>query len=322
MVRPSPAVAAWRRCATSPLASTEAKFGYTEVRIGFVPAIVSTFLLRQVGEKQARDLLLTGRIISAEEAFRLGLASEVVPADKLQERARELAAELVAEQPRLAAGYQASAEKLFLAGTRPPDRRCCRRECAHSHDRRFSRRRHLVSGETQSTLDGALNRVESHGVACLSSGNSSRKVPNRVSAVYDTRQIQQHPPFSCYNASLRAFLLRLVIIRRRAERLRCSRRTPIWKGKVSECGGSCQRKGSPQRTWGEHDEISSAFDGCHLNNCFAALGPRCGTGAGAATAKPGSTSSADKRHRLQPPATSRPRRRLHPSPSEWTLSRS
>jgi methylglutaconyl-CoA hydratase len=44
------------------LAVPEAKFGYTEVRIGFVPAIVSTFLLRQVGEKHARDLLLTGRI--------------------------------------------------------------------------------------------------------------------------------------------------------------------------------------------------------------------------------------------------------------------
>ncbi len=81
------------------LASGEAKFGYTEVRIGFVPAIVSTFLLRQVGEKQARDLLLTGRIISAEEAFRLGLASEVVPADKLMERTRELAASLLQNSP-------------------------------------------------------------------------------------------------------------------------------------------------------------------------------------------------------------------------------
>jgi len=60
------------------LASATAKFGYTEVRIGFVPAIVSAFLLRQVGEKQARDLLLTGRIITADEAFRLGLVNEVV----------------------------------------------------------------------------------------------------------------------------------------------------------------------------------------------------------------------------------------------------
>src|SRR5579859_312202 len=54
------------------LAVPDAKFGYTEVRIGFVPAIVSTFLLQQVGEKQARDLLLTGRIFEAEEAARMG----------------------------------------------------------------------------------------------------------------------------------------------------------------------------------------------------------------------------------------------------------
>ena len=73
------------------LAVPEAKFGYTEVRIGFVPAIVSTFLLRQVGEKVARDLLLTGRLFGAEEAVRLGLVREVVPADQLLVRARELA---------------------------------------------------------------------------------------------------------------------------------------------------------------------------------------------------------------------------------------
>ena len=81
------------------LASTEAKFGYTEVRIGFVPAIVSTFLLRQVGEKHARDLLLTGRIIGAEEAFRMGLVNETVAPDKLLNRARELAANLLQNSP-------------------------------------------------------------------------------------------------------------------------------------------------------------------------------------------------------------------------------
>ncbi len=81
------------------IASAEAKFGYTEVRIGFVPAIVSTFLLRQVGEKQARDLLLTGRILAADEAHRLGLVSEVVAPDKLQERTRELAAGLLQNSP-------------------------------------------------------------------------------------------------------------------------------------------------------------------------------------------------------------------------------
>ncbi|HME35202.1 MAG TPA: enoyl-CoA hydratase-related protein [Candidatus Sulfotelmatobacter sp.] len=77
------------------LAVPETKFGYTEVRIGFVPAIVSTFLLRQVGEKQARDLLLTGRLFGAEEAARLGLINEIVPAETLMARARELAALLM-----------------------------------------------------------------------------------------------------------------------------------------------------------------------------------------------------------------------------------
>jgi len=74
------------------LAVPDTKFGYTEVRIGFVPAIVSTFLLRQVGEKQARDLLLTGRIFGSEEAARMGLINEIVPATNLMARARELAA--------------------------------------------------------------------------------------------------------------------------------------------------------------------------------------------------------------------------------------
>src|SRR6202795_526935 len=81
------------------LAVPEAKFGYTEVRIGFVPAIVSTFLLRQVGEKQARDLLLTGRIISAEEAARMGLINEIVAPEALMTRARELASRLMENSP-------------------------------------------------------------------------------------------------------------------------------------------------------------------------------------------------------------------------------
>lgn len=81
------------------LAVPEAKFGYTEVRIGFVPAIVSTFLLRQVGEKQARDLLLTGRIFDAQEAEKMGLIGEIVPAENLMARARALASLLMENSP-------------------------------------------------------------------------------------------------------------------------------------------------------------------------------------------------------------------------------
>lgn len=81
------------------LAVPEAKFGYTEVRIGFVPGIVSTFLLRQVGEKIARDLLLTGRIFDAPEALRLGLINEIVSAEQLMPRARQLASNLLENSP-------------------------------------------------------------------------------------------------------------------------------------------------------------------------------------------------------------------------------
>jgi methylglutaconyl-CoA hydratase len=81
------------------IATTEAKFGYTEVKIGFLPAIVSVFLTRQIGEKRSRDLLLTGRIIGAAEAKEFGMVSEVVPAERLLDRVQELVTELIAASP-------------------------------------------------------------------------------------------------------------------------------------------------------------------------------------------------------------------------------
>lgn len=81
------------------LAVPEAKFGYTEVKIGFIPALVSVFLRRQGGEKVARDLLLSGRIFDAAEALRLGLVTEIVPAESLTARAKEVAESLLAASP-------------------------------------------------------------------------------------------------------------------------------------------------------------------------------------------------------------------------------
>ena len=81
------------------LAVPEAKFGYTEARIGFIPAIVSVFLVRQVGEKRARDLLLTGRILDANEARQIGLVTHVVEQSTLMDSARMLAASLVESSP-------------------------------------------------------------------------------------------------------------------------------------------------------------------------------------------------------------------------------
>jgi methylglutaconyl-CoA hydratase len=81
------------------LAVPEAKFGYPEVKLGFMPALVAVFLRRQIGEKHARDLLLTGRIFDAAEAYRIGLVTEIVPAEQLMDRAREIAASLASASP-------------------------------------------------------------------------------------------------------------------------------------------------------------------------------------------------------------------------------
>ena len=81
------------------LAVPAAKFGYTEVKIGFVPALVSAYLTLQVGEKRARGLLLTGRLFDAAEGYRLGLVTEVVEAEDLHARVEALAKSLLANSP-------------------------------------------------------------------------------------------------------------------------------------------------------------------------------------------------------------------------------
>jgi methylglutaconyl-CoA hydratase len=69
------------------VAAPEAKFGYPEVRRGLVAAMVMPHLLRHVGERMARYLLLTGQVIDAAEAHRAGLINAVVPAPELVDRA-------------------------------------------------------------------------------------------------------------------------------------------------------------------------------------------------------------------------------------------
>ncbi len=63
------------------LAHENAEFGYPEVLVGFVPAMVMTMLRRAVGEKRAYDLVASGRRIGASEALEMGLVSRVIPAD-------------------------------------------------------------------------------------------------------------------------------------------------------------------------------------------------------------------------------------------------
>jgi len=81
------------------LAAEDAVFGYPEVRVGFVPALVAVFLVRICGEKKARELLLTGRVFSAQEAQEMGLVNHVVAKESLLGKARELAREIAQNSP-------------------------------------------------------------------------------------------------------------------------------------------------------------------------------------------------------------------------------
>jgi methylglutaconyl-CoA hydratase len=82
------------------LATHRAKFGFTEVRIGFVPALVSAFLALKIGQRHSTDLLFTGRLIDADEAFRIGLVNELVQPGRLAQSVESLAESIVANSPR------------------------------------------------------------------------------------------------------------------------------------------------------------------------------------------------------------------------------
>ncbi|NNL65778.1 MAG: hypothetical protein HKP30_06015 [Myxococcales bacterium] len=95
------------------IAAAGAKLGVTFVRLGILPGLGSTHLLpRLVGPARARELVLTGRKILAEEALRIGLVNEVVPGDALLDRAREIAAELAESRPEVLA----AAKRALLYG--------------------------------------------------------------------------------------------------------------------------------------------------------------------------------------------------------------
>ena len=77
--------------------ANDAKLGFSEVRIGFVPAIVMVFVRRKLGEAAARDLLLRGRLVTAAQASEVGLVSRAVSGERLAAEVQELAHELVTE---------------------------------------------------------------------------------------------------------------------------------------------------------------------------------------------------------------------------------
>jgi len=97
-----PAVAGGAGLATAcdlAIMSEQAQLGYTEVKIGFVAALVGVILVRNVGEKHAKELLLSGKLIPAQEAYRMGLVNRVVPPEQVLDEALALAQEVSANAP-------------------------------------------------------------------------------------------------------------------------------------------------------------------------------------------------------------------------------
>ncbi len=78
----------------------EAQFGYTEVKIGFVPAIVMVFLLRKISERNAKELLMTGEIISAQQAKEFGLINAVIGKDEMNNHVHQFCEKLIRETSR------------------------------------------------------------------------------------------------------------------------------------------------------------------------------------------------------------------------------
>ncbi|MBA4056353.1 MAG: methylglutaconyl-CoA hydratase, partial [Marivirga sp.] len=73
----------------------DAKFGYTEVKIGFVPAIVMVFLLRKIGEAKVKELLLGGELVSAEDAHLLGMVNKIMAKEDLDSGVMDFAQNLL-----------------------------------------------------------------------------------------------------------------------------------------------------------------------------------------------------------------------------------
>ena len=81
------------------VASEQARFGAPELNVGLWPYMVTVPMLRSMPPKKALDMMLTSRVVGAEEAERIGFASRVVPADRLDAEVAELAAVLASKPP-------------------------------------------------------------------------------------------------------------------------------------------------------------------------------------------------------------------------------
>jgi methylglutaconyl-CoA hydratase len=95
------------------VAAERTKIGYPEVRRGLVAGLVMTFLRRQVGERNLRELVLGGELIDAERANKIGLVSRVVPANELMKEAHKFAESVLQGAPKAIAQTKRLIEELW-----------------------------------------------------------------------------------------------------------------------------------------------------------------------------------------------------------------
>lgn len=101
------------------VAAEEAEFCLPEVRIGLVPAMISPYIVRALGEQQARRYVLTGERLAAREAQRIGFVHECVPASELDARVEKFAAQLSLAGPQALARSKKLLAKVGKAAITP-----------------------------------------------------------------------------------------------------------------------------------------------------------------------------------------------------------
>ena len=89
-------------CVDVAIADQDARFGFTEVRLGIIPAVISAFVLRRISPGVARRYFVTGEIFDGRRAAELGLVSEAVPAEALERRTAEIVSQILSVGPRAA----------------------------------------------------------------------------------------------------------------------------------------------------------------------------------------------------------------------------
>lgn len=99
-------------CCDIVLASENARFALTEVKLGLIPAVISPYVSRAMGERHARRYMLTGERFSAEEAYRLGLVHELVPEAMLDQRVQTVIAMLLENSPAAMAATKALMDRV------------------------------------------------------------------------------------------------------------------------------------------------------------------------------------------------------------------